>query len=80
MPRRLEPSHDLLSSSGMPMRCLSAIVQPLVGAMIGTRAITPQGDGVALQRVGHRDARGALLPHQRVQKALGRCGIPALLH
>ena len=54
---RLEPTHNFFSSSCMAVRGFDPVVQPLVGPMIGTAVIVSECCVVALQLVGHHDAR-----------------------
>ena len=73
---RGEPAHDFLSLSGVPVRCLGPIVQPLVGTAIGVRAKRPLGDTVARQLVGDQHARRSPVANQLAQETLGPFGIP----
>lgn len=76
---RLEPRHDLFSSSRVPMRGLGPIVQPLMGTVVGTGAILARGDVVALELVGHHHARHTPVAHEFSQEPLGGTRIsPAL--
>src|ERR1700759_4643518 len=74
LPGCFEPLHLPLSSSGWPMRVLGPIFQISALPMLDARKRLSLSDTMALQLVGHDDAR--LIP-QTLQRALEEalCGI-----
>src|SRR5260370_122658 len=72
LPRRLEPLHDPLSSSGRLMRGFGPVIQALVLPMLDPGHDLPLGRGVAPQLVGDEHTRGsALLLAELSAQALG---------
>src|SRR5689334_12555782 len=60
LPRRLEPLHDPLSSSGRLMGAFGPVIEPLVLPMLDPGHDLPLGSGVALQLVGDEHAQWGL--------------------
>src|SRR6266403_2217191 len=58
LPRRLEPLHDPLSSSGRLMGVFGPVVEALVLPMLDPGHDLPLGSGVALQLVRDEHTRG----------------------
>ncbi len=79
LPWRLEPPHNLLSSSRWPMTAFDAIVEPFVSAVIGVRCLMQDRLNVAAQFVCDGDPRLAKLSDQLCHEALGGLGIAAAL-
>src|SRR5712671_3684256 len=72
LPRRLEPLHDPLSSSGRLMGVFGAVIEALVLPMLDPGHDLPLGSGVAPQLVGDEHTRGsALLLEELAEQALG---------
>ena len=72
LPRRLEPLHDPLSSSGRLMRVFGPIIEALVLPMLDPRHGLPLGRGVALQLVGDEHTRcSTLLLEELAEQAFG---------
>src|SRR4029077_14434953 len=72
VPRRLEPLHDPLSSSGRLMGVFGAVIEALVLPMLDPGHDLPLGRGVALQLVGNEHTRGStLLLEELAEQALG---------
>ena len=61
LPRRLEPLHDPLSSSGRLMGVFGPVIEALVLPMLDPGHDLPLGSGVALQLVGDEHTRGSTL-------------------
>jgi hypothetical protein len=61
LPRRLEPLHDPLSSSGWLMGVFGSVIEALVLPMLDRGQISRFGSGVALQLVGDEHTRGSSL-------------------
>jgi hypothetical protein len=61
VPRRLEPLHDPLSSSGRLMGVFGPVIEALVLTMLDPGHDLPLGSGVALQLVGDEDTGGSTL-------------------
>jgi hypothetical protein len=61
VPRRLEPLHDPLSSSGRLMGVFGPVIEALVLTMLDPGHDLPLGSGVALQLVGDEHTRGSTL-------------------
>src|SRR5438045_3290655 len=61
VPRRLEPLHDPLSSSGRLMGVFGPVIEALVLTMLDPGHDLPFGSGVALQLVGDEHTRGSTL-------------------
>ncbi len=59
MSRRLEPTHDLLSSAGVPVRCFGRVVDPLVPAMCDTGGEFRLRGRIGSELVGHHHPRQA---------------------
>jgi hypothetical protein len=80
LPRRFEPFHDPLSSSGRLVGILCAVVEAFVLAVLDARQDIALGGGIAFQLVGDQHTRdSSLLLQQFAQQALGRLLIaPAL--
>src|SRR5690242_2839142 len=72
VPRRLEPLHDPLSSSGRLMGVLGPVIETLVLPMLDPGHDLPLGSGVALQLVGDEHTRGStLLLEELAEQAFG---------
>src|SRR6266436_1486453 len=72
LPRRLEPLHDPLSSSGRLMGVFGAVIEALVLSMLDPGHDLPLGRGVAFQLVGDEHTRGStLLLEELAEQALG---------
>src|SRR5258706_3270758 len=72
LPRRLEPLHDPLSSSGRLMGVFGPVVEALVLTMLDPGHDLLLGSGVALQLVGDQHTRGStLLLEELAEQALG---------
>src|SRR6202045_1200021 len=72
LPRRLEPLHDPLSSSGRLMGVFGAVIEALVLPMLDPGHDLPLGSGVALQLVRDEHTRGStLLLEELAEQALG---------
>jgi len=72
VPRRLEPLHDPLSSSGGLMRVFGLVIEPLVLPMLDPGHDLPFGCGVALELVGDEHTRGfTLLLEELAEQAFG---------
>src|SRR6202030_438075 len=72
VPRRLEPLHDPLSSSGRLMGVFSPVIEALVLSMLDPRHDLSLGRGVALELVGDEHTRGStLLLEELAEQAFG---------
>src|SRR5207248_87576 len=72
LPRRLEPLHDPLSSSGRLMGVFGPVIETFVLPMLDRGHDLPLGSGVALQLVGDEHTRGStLLLEELTEQALG---------
>src|SRR6266849_2476088 len=72
LPRRLEPLHDPLSSSGRLMGVFGPVIEALVLPMLDPGHDLPLGRGIAPQLVGDEHTRGsALLLEELAEQALG---------
>jgi len=72
LPRRLEPLHDPLSSSGRLMGVFGPVIEALVLPMLDPGHDLPLGRGVALQLVGDEHTRGStVLLEELSEQALG---------
>jgi len=72
LPRRLEPLHDPLTSSGRLMGVFGPVIEALVLPMLDPGHDLPLGSSVAPQLVGDEHTRGsALLLEELVEQALG---------
>jgi hypothetical protein len=72
VPRRLEPLHDPLSSSGRLMGVFGPVIEALVLTMLDPGHDLPLGSGVALQLVGDEHTRGStLLLEELAEQAFG---------
>src|SRR5947207_8559629 len=72
LPRRLEPLHDPLSSSGRLMGVFGPIIEVLVLPMLDPTHDLPLGCGVALQLVGDEHTRcSTLLLEEPAEQAFG---------
>src|SRR6201997_3860135 len=72
VPRRLEPLHDPLSSSGRLMGVFGPVIEALVLTMLDPGHDLPLGRGVALQLVGDEHTRcSALLLEELSEQAFG---------
>src|SRR5712672_1485618 len=72
VPRRLEPLHDPLSSSGRLMGVFGPVNEALVLTMLDPGHDLPLGSGVALQLVGDEHTRGStLLLEELAEQAFG---------
>ena len=72
LPRRLEPFHDPLSSSGRLMGILRPVIEALMLAMLDAGHDLPLGCGVALQLVGDQHTRRSpLLLQELAEQAFG---------
>jgi hypothetical protein len=72
VPRRLEPLHDPLSSSGRLMGVFGPLIEALVLTMLDPGHDLPLGSGVALQLVGDEHTRGStLLLEELAEQAFG---------
>jgi hypothetical protein len=72
VPRRLEPLHDPLSSSGRLMGVFGPVVEALVLAMLDPGHDLALGRGVALELVGDQHPRGStLLLEELAEQAFG---------
>src|SRR4051812_49353934 len=80
LPRRLEPLHDPLSSSGRLMGVFGPVIEALVAPMLDPGHDLPLGRGVALQLVGDKHTRCAtvLLEELAEQTFGGLLVAPAL--
>src|SRR5271169_596355 len=80
LPRRLEPLHDPLSSSGWLMGVFGPVIETLVLAMLDPGHDLPLGRGVALQLVGDEHTRGStVLLEELSEQAFGSLVVaPAL--
>ncbi len=78
--RRLEPTHDLLAFSGLPVGIFNAVVQPLVRPVIGIRSDDLDRRDVAAQFVRHDHPRLTKLPDQSGEKAPGSPAVAASLN
>src|SRR5882757_9651962 len=81
LPRRLEPLHDPLSSSGRLMGVFGPVIEALVLPMLDPGHDLPLGSGVALQLVGDKHTRCAtvLLEELAEQTFGGLLVAPALV-
>jgi len=79
LPWRLEPPHDLLSSSRRPVTPFDAVVEPFVSTVIGVRCLMRDRLNVAAQFVCDGDPGLAKLSDQPCHEALGGLGIAAAL-
>src|SRR5437762_1894304 len=72
LPRRLEPLHDPLSSSGRLMGVFGPVIEAFVLTMLDPGHDLPLGSGVALQLVGDEHTRGStLLLEELAEQAFG---------
>src|ERR1700719_1975143 len=72
LPRRLEPLHDPLLSSGRLMGVFGPVIEALVLPMLDPGHDLPLGSGVALQLVGDEQTRGStLLLEELAEQAFG---------
>src|SRR5258707_14798110 len=72
LPRRLEPLHDPLSSSGRLMGVFGPVIEALMLPMLDPGHDLPLGRGVALQLVRDEHTRGStLLLEELAEQALG---------
>src|SRR5437762_5232253 len=72
LPRRLEPLHDPLSSSGRLMGVFGPVIEALVLPMLDPGHDLPLGSGVALQLVSDKHTRCApLLLEDLAEQAFG---------
>ena len=72
LPRRLEPLHDPLSSSGRLMGVFGSVIEALVLPMLDPGHDLPLGSGAAPQLVGDEHTRGStLLLEELAEQALG---------
>src|SRR5438093_2811290 len=72
LPRRLEPLHDPLSSSGRLMGVFGPVIEALVLPMLDPGHDLPLGSGVALQLVSDKHTRCApLLLEELTEQAFG---------
>src|SRR5438270_11335906 len=72
LPRRLEPLHDPLSSSGRLMGVFGPVIEALVLPMLDPTHDLPLGRGVALQLVGDEHTRcSTLLLEELAEQAFG---------
>src|SRR3954453_20528307 len=72
LPRRLEPLHDPLSSSGRLMGVFGPVIEALVAPMLDPGHDLPLGRGVALQLVGDKHTRCAtVLLEELAEQAFG---------
>src|SRR5271169_567744 len=72
LPRRLEPLHDPLSSSGRLMGIFGPVIEALMLPMLDPGHDLPLGRGVALQLVGDKHTRCApLLLEELAEQAFG---------
>src|SRR5580658_9037818 len=72
VPRRLEPLHEPLSSSGRLMGVFGPVIEALVLPMLNPGHDLPLGRGVALQLVGDEHTRGStLLLEELAEQAFG---------
>lgn len=80
LPRRLEPLHDPLSSSGWLMGVLGPVVETFVLSVLDAGHDLPLGGGVALQLVGDEHTRcPTLLLEELAEQAFGGLRVaPAL--
>src|SRR5580704_18158347 len=80
LPRRLEPLHDPLSSSGRLMGVFGPVIEALVLPMLDPWHDLPLGSGVALKLVGDEHTRcSTLLLEELAEQAFGgRLVAPAL--
>jgi len=80
LPRRLEPLHDPLSSSGWLMGVFGPVVEAFVLSVLDARHDLPLGGGVALQLVGDEHTRCPTLSLEELaEQALGGLRVaPAL--
>src|SRR6478736_7894328 len=77
VPRRLEPFHDPLSSSGRLMGVFGPVIEALVLPMLDPGHDLPLGSGVAPQLVGDEHTRGSTcflksLRNRRLAASLSR--------
>ena len=79
LPWRLEPPHDLLSSSRQPVTPFDAIVEPFVSTVIGVRYLMRDRLNVAAQFVCDGDPGVAKLSDQPCHEAFGGLGIGAAM-
>ena len=77
---RLEPTHDLLAFSGLPVGIFNSVVQPLVRPVIGIRSDGLDRPHVATQFVRHDHARLTKLPDQPGEEASGGPAVAASLN
>ena len=77
---RLEPTHDLLAFSGLPVGIFNSVVQPLVRPVIGIRSDGLDRPHVATQFVRHDHARLTKLPDQPGEEASGSPAVAASLN
>src|SRR5437667_4008365 len=72
LPRRLEPLHDPLSSSGRLMGVFGPVIEALVLPVLDPGHDLPLGNGVAPQLVGDEHTRGStLLLEEFAEQAFG---------
>src|SRR5207248_8054846 len=77
VPRRLEPLHDPLSSSGRLMGVFGPVIEALVLPMLDPGHDLPLGRGVALQLVSDEHTRGStLLFEEFAEQAFGGHRLP----
>src|ERR1700726_2277089 len=80
LPRRLEPLHDPLSSSGRLMGVFGPVIEALVLPMLDPGHDLPLGSGVAFQLVGDEHTRGStLLLEELAEQAFGGLLVAAAL-
>ncbi len=77
---RFEPSHDLLTFAGRPMRTLDAVVEPFVCPMIRFWREGPDRFDVTAQLVRHDGTLFAKASDQPCKETLGSFGVSARLH
>jgi hypothetical protein len=80
LPRRLEPLHDPLSSSGRLMGIFGPVIEALVLPMLDPGHDLPLGSGVAPQLVGDEHTRCSTLPLEEfAEQAFGGLLVAASL-
>jgi hypothetical protein len=80
LPRRLEPLHDPLSSSGRLMGVFGPVIEALVLPMLDPGHDLPLGSGVAPQLVGDEHTRCSTLPLEEfAEQAFGGLLVAASL-
>src|SRR5215813_3462253 len=78
LPRRLEPLHDPLSSSGRLMGVFGPVIEALVLPMLDPGHDLPLGNGVASQFVGDEHTRcSTLLLEELAEQAFGGLLVPS---